>query len=143
MENINKEPESEYKIGIYVRQSRDENEENLDTLETQRELLIEYVKAKGLGVIYKIYIDDNVSGTTFDRPALKEMEEDVIHGKVNFILIKDLSRLGRNNAKTLIFLDFLEERGVRILSSDGRYDSYKDSDLVGIETWFNERYVLS
>lgn len=57
------------------------------------------------------------------------------------MIIKDLSRLGRNNAKTLLFLDFLEEHGVRVITFDGRYDSLKDNDTVGIDTWFNERYV--
>lgn len=133
--------QSLYRVGIYVRQSRDENEENKETIETQKELLIKYTRDKGLGEIYKIYMDDNVSGTTFERAAIKELEEDILNGKVNLLLIKDLSRLGRNNAKTLLFLDFLEENGVRVLCSDGRYDSVKDSDLVGIETWFNERYA--
>jgi len=49
--------------------------------------------------------------------------------------------LGRNNAKTLLFLDFLEEYGIRVVTLDGKYDSLKDNDTVGIETWFNERYV--
>jgi hypothetical protein len=52
-----------------------------------------------------------------------------------------LSRLGRNNVRTLLFLDYLEEKGIRVLTSDGRYDSCKDDDLVGIETWLNERYL--
>jgi len=65
-----------------------------------------------------------------------------MEGKINLLVLKDLSRLGRNNAKTLLFLDFLEENGVRVVTFDGRYDSLKDNDIVGIETWFNERYIL-
>lgn len=129
-------------VGIYVRESRDENEENIETIETQKSLLLSYVRDKKLGKVYKIYTDDNFSGTTYDRPGIKELERDVIDGYINILLIKDLSRLGRNNAKTLIFLDFLEEHGVRVISSDGRFDSNTDGDLVGIETWFNERYAL-
>ena len=130
-----------YRIGIYVRESRDDNEENYETIETQRDLLIDYVRSEGLGTVYGIYIDDNVSGSGFDRKGLEELKNDVVSGNVDFLLLKDLSRLGRNNAKTLLFLDFLEEHGVRVATFDGRYDSLKDGDTVGIETWFNERYV--
>jgi len=129
------------KIGIYVRQSRDENEENYETIETQRDLLIEHVTRQKLGVIYKVYMDDNVSGSEFERRGLEELREDIIAGNINMLVIKDLSRLGRNNAKTLLFLDFIEEHGVRLITYDGRYDSLKDNDIVGIETWFNERYI--
>lgn len=130
-----------YRIAIYARESRDDNEENYDTIETQRDLLIDFVNRNKLGEIYKVYIDDNVSGTGFERNGLNQLKEDTRAGKVNLLLLKDLSRLGRNNAKTLLFLDFLEEYGVRVITFDGRYDSLRDNDTVGIDTWFNERYV--
>lgn len=130
-----------YHVGIYVRQSKDENEENIETIETQKKLLIDFVKKNNLGTIYKTYLDDNVSGTAFERNGLNELKRDVMECRINLIVLKDLSRLGRNNAKTLLFLDFLEEYGVRVITSDGRYDSLKDNDTVGIDTWFNERYV--
>ena len=134
-------PDINYHIGIYVRQSRDENLENIETLDTQKKLLMEYVKKHNLGTIYKTYIDDNVSGSGFERNALEELKKDVLSCNINLVLLKDLSRLGRNNAKTLLFLDFLEEYGVRVITTDGRYDSIKDNDTVGIDTWYNERYI--
>lgn len=140
MQGFNK-PDINYHIGIYVRQSRDENLENIETIETQRKLLIDFVTRKNLGVIYKTYIDDNVSGADFERSALDELKKDVLSCNINLVVLKDLSRLGRNNAKTLMFLDFLEEYGVRVITSDGRYDSLKDNETVGIDTWFNERYI--
>ena len=130
-----------YDIGIYVRESRDDNEENYDTIETQRDLLVDYAVRLSLGRIQDIYLDDNVSGSAFDRAGLGKLKEDVEKGRINLVLLKDLSRLGRNNAKTLLFLDYLEEYGVRILTFDGRYDSLNDNDTVGIETWANERYI--
>lgn len=130
-----------YKVGIYVRESRDDNEENSDTIETQRELLIDHASKNVPGSINGIYEDDNVSGSAFERPGLDRLKGDVLAGRVDLLLIKDLSRLGRNNAKTLLFIDFLEENGVRIITSDGRYDSLRDNDTAGLETWFNERYV--
>lgn len=130
-----------YNIGIYVRESRDENEENIETIETQKELLVSFVKEKNLGTIINIYTDDNISGAGFERSGINELKKDVKKGKINLIIIKDLSRLGRNNAKTLLFLDFLEEQGVRIITFDGRYDSNMDNETVGIDTWYNERYI--
>lgn len=134
-------PDINYHIGIYVRQSRDDNEENIETIETQRKLLVDFVMRYNLGTIYKTYVDDNVSGSGFERHALDELKRDVLACNINLVLLKDLSRLGRNNAKTLMFLDFLEEYGVRVITIDGRYDSLKDNDTVGIDTWFNERYI--
>lgn len=131
----------ENSIGIYVRESRDDNGEKYETIETQRDLLIDFAGRNALGRIHAVYIDDNVSGSAFDRDGLSRLREDVVSCRINMLLIKDLSRLGRNNAKTLQFLDFLEEYGVRVLSCDGRYDSLRDGDMAGIESWLNERYV--
>ncbi len=128
-------------IAIYVRESRDDNGEDFETIETQKDLLVDYVNKSNLGNIYDIYMDDNVSGSAFKREALGRLENDIKNGSVNLLIVKDLSRLGRNNAKTLLFLDFIEEYGVRLLTFDGKYDSLKDNDTVGIETWFNERYI--
>lgn len=128
-------------IGIYVRESRDDNGENYETIENQRDLLLDYAQLHRLGQVYAIYTDDNVSGSGFERRGLDRLKEDVRGARINLVLLKDLSRLGRNNAKTLQFIDFLEEFGIRIMSSDGRYDSLRDNDTVGIETWINERYV--
>lgn len=133
-------PES-YNIGIYVRESRDECGEKFETIETQRDLLVDFAGRAGLGRIHGIYMDDNVSGSAFERAGLDRLKEDVEKGRINLLLLKDLSRLGRSNARTLLFLDYLEDRGVRILTFDGRYDSLDDNDTVGIETWANERYI--
>lgn len=129
------------RIGIYVRISRDENGENHETVENQKGLLLDYVERHGLGQVYAVYTDDNVSGSAFERSGLMRLKEDVLNARINMLLMKDLSRLGRNNAKTLQWIDFLEEYGIRVLTSDGRYDSVMDNDMLGIETWANERYI--
>jgi site-specific DNA recombinase len=128
-------------IGIYVRISRDDNGENHESIENQRDLLLEYVSSKQLGRVYGIYVDDNVSGSAFEREGLDMLKRDIADGRIDLVLLKDLSRLGRNNAKTLQMIDYLEECGVRLLTADGRYDSLVDNETVGIETWVNERYV--
>lgn len=138
---IKSKANNEYKIGIYVRESRDDNDENYETIETQRDLLKAFVEKKNLGQIVKMYIDNNVSGSGFDRVGIDMLTKDVREGKISLLVIKDLSRLGRNNAKTLLFLDFLEEYSVRVITFDGKYDSVRDNDTVGIHTWYNEHYI--
>ena len=128
-------------IAIYARISRDDNGENYESIENQRDMLLDHVSKKGLGNVYDVYMDDNVSGSAFERPGLDRLKEDILRGRVDMVVMKDLSRLGRNNAKTLQMIDFFEENGVRVLTADGRYDSLVDNDMVGIETWVNERYV--
>jgi DNA invertase Pin-like site-specific DNA recombinase len=117
-----------YKIGIYVRESRDDNEQNYETIETQRGLLEDFIEKRNLGSIVRTYIDDNVSGAGFERKGIEQLKNDVSKGSINLLVVKDLSRLGRNNAKTLLFLDYLEENCVRVITYDGRYDSLKDND---------------
>jgi len=130
-----------FMIGIYVRESRDDYGINYETIEVQRDMLVDFVEKNALGNIYDIYMDDNVSGSVFERDGIKKLKTDVNQKKINLVVLKDLSRLGRNNAKTLLFLDFLEENNVRVMTLDGKYDSSKDNDLAGIETWLNERYL--
>lgn len=101
----------------------------------------DFIESRNLGSVVRTYIDDNVSGAGFERKGIEELKSDVSRGIINLLVIKDLSRLGRNNAKTLLFLDYLEENGVRVITYDGRYDSLKDNDTVGIDTWYNERYI--
>jgi len=132
---------SSYRIGVYTRESRDDGGENYETIDTQKELLVDFIERNKLGTVCRIYVDDNVSGSGFEREGIIKLKEDVAAGNIDLLVLKDLSRLGRNNAKTLLFLDFLEECGVRVITFDGRYDSLKDNDTVGIETWYNERYI--
>src|SRR5690625_8023394 len=86
------------KTALYCRLSRDDGvDKESNSIINQREMLNRYVKEHGFQV-YDEYIDDGFSGTTFNRPALNRMFEDIEAGKINVVLVKDMSRLGRNNA---------------------------------------------
>ena len=63
-------------IGIYVRESRDDNEENFETIETQKDLLADFVEKNYPGRLYGIYVDDNVSGSSFEREGLGKLKAD-------------------------------------------------------------------
>jgi len=132
-------------IGGYVRLSRDEDSANYSSILSQKKIIEEYASEKKLGHLYKYYEDDNYSGYTFERPAFKEMMQDLEDGKIDLIIAKDLSRLGRHNAKMLLLIENIRECGKRLIlveEGSGGYDtSEDDDDIIGIKTWYNERYI--
>lgn len=123
----------------YVRLSRDDEKRNYVSIENQK-LIITQFAAKQNEVIDKWYEDDNISGYTFERPGWEELLSDL--DKITNIYAKDFSRLGRHNAKLLIYLEEFAEQNKRLFVIDDNYDSFEsDDDTLGIKTWFNERYV--
>lgn len=129
------------RVAVYARLSVNENGERDDSLETQCRLLEEYVRENGLGKAM-FYVDNDLSGVHFDRPGLLQMVSDINRGLVQVVVVKDLSRLGRNNGETLLFLDYLREKNVRLVSLGDSYDSFTDDDdTIGIKTWVNEYYA--
>jgi len=132
-------------IGGYLRLSRDEDSANYSSIISQRKIIQEYASEKKLGNLYKYYEDDNYSGYTFERPAFKEMMQDMADGKIDVIIAKDFSRLGRHNAKMLLLIENIRELGKRLIlveEGSGGYDtSADDDDIIGIKTWYNERYI--
>lgn len=108
-------------------------------------MISDYANSHGLS-IDRFYIDDGITGFTYNRPSWNKLMEDVDLGLVDTIIIKDLSRLGRKNGLTLVLLDELKEKGKNLIVlngiAGGVYNLQKDSDdTVGITTWYNERYV--
>ena len=85
-----------YNTALYLRLSRDyELQGESGSIQTQRMMLRQYAAEHGLNVIDE-YIDDGWSGTNFDRPDFQRMIDDIEDGKINCVVTKDLSRLGRN-----------------------------------------------
>lgn len=137
----------------YARLSRDEDKENYESIHNQVNIIKEWaealsieLKAKGFSSqLQHIFIDDNASGYTLDRPQFNQLKKKICsHGadKAHIIIVKDSSRIGRHNAKTLLFFELLQEQGVRIILATENYDSEKDNDdVIGIKTWYNEMYV--
>lgn len=130
----------------YCRLSRDEDKENYSSIEEQKRIIKEYAFSRNWIINDKdFYIDDNVSGYTFNRPEFTKMMGKVKGGKIDVVIAKDLSRIGRNNGKVLVLIDeFKDMQKNLILVSEmgGTYDVQNDrDDTIGITTWFNERYV--
>ncbi|OPY63309.1 MAG: hypothetical protein A4E56_00659 [Pelotomaculum sp. PtaU1.Bin065] len=127
-------------VAVYARLSVNENGERDESLETQCDLLNGFVIKNKFGKS-KLYVDNDESGVYFDRPGLIQLINDIKDNLVGTVVVKDLSRLGRNNGETLTFLDFLISNNVRLIAIVDNYDSFADDDeIVGIKTWANEHY---
>ena len=130
----------------YCRLSRDEDKENYSSIEEQKRIIKEYASTRNWIIEDKdFYIDDNVSGYTFNRPEFTKMLEKVKGGKIDVVIAKDLSRIGRNNGKVLVLIDEfknMQKNLILVSEMGGTYDVLNDrDDTIGITTWFNERYV--
>ena len=123
----------------YVRLSRDDNKRNYSSIENQKLIIRKYAEENNM-IVRHIYEDDGISGYSFNRPQFQNMMANL--GSIDVIVAKDLSRIGRHNAKVLLFLEEMEEQGKRVILIDDNYDSlYSDDDIIGIKTWDNERHV--
>ncbi len=130
----------------YTRISRDEDKENYSSIINQKKLIRDYAGSHGLKLV-DIYEDDNVSGYVFSRPGLNRILEEINKkdSDIDVIIAKDFSRIGRHNALTLLFIEQIKTLGKRLIlieEGSGGYDSSRDDDdIIGIKTWYNERYV--
>lgn len=126
---------------LYSRLSRDEDEE-LNSLMNQQKILRDYAAANGYEVVGESS-DDNMSGMNFNRPGINEIYAAVEEKKLDAVVVKDLSRLGRHRTQTALFIDFLRENDVRVLSvTEGIDTSNEDDDLlVGFKGIFNDFYA--
>ena len=94
-----------YNAGLYLRLSREDEESGQSmSIKNQQDYLMNYILEQGWNV-YEIYIDDGYSGLNFDRPAFKNMIKDIENKKVDLVITKDLSRLGRDYIDTGYYLE--------------------------------------
>ena len=114
----------------YLRLSREDGDKlESDSIRNQRSLINDFVKQHPDITLVDEYIDDGYSGTNFERPAFKRLLEDVKKKKINCIIVKDLSRLGRNYIETGRYLEkIFPFLGVRFIAITDHYDSAAESD---------------
>ena len=97
---------------------------NRNRYTNQRSLLIGYLKAQGL-VAVDIYVDDGYTGTNFERPEFKRMLQDIENGKINMVITKDLSRLGRDHIMTGYYVEtYFPENDVRYIAVNDDIDTF-------------------
>lgn len=134
-----------FNVAIYIRLSREDGDkEESDSVGNQRKLLTEYVNKQDDFILYDVYIDDGFTGTNFNRPDFHRMIADIEDGKVNCVVVKDLSRFGRDYIDTGRYLErVFPELGVRFISVTDNIDSNKQAYdmLLPIKNIFNEQYA--
>lgn len=136
------------KVGAYLRLSKEEynNEKESNSIINQRQIIDNYVKEHKEYKLVDYYVDDGYSGTNFDRPEFQRMLEDIKNKKIDVIIIKDLSRLGRNYIETGNFVEVVfPAMGVSVISVDEKYEidssDYYGSDYVSLKNLFNDMYA--
>lgn len=134
-----------FNVAAYIRLSKEDGDKaESDSVSNQKKLILDFVKDKSELVVYDIYIDDGFSGTNFQRPAFERLIRDIESGKVNCVIVKDLSRFGRDYIETGRYLErFFPEYDVRFISITDNIDSEKQiyDMLLPIRNIFNEQYA--
>lgn len=135
----------DYHVALYIRLSKeDETEGPSGSVTNQKSLLLDFAKTYNLFVC-DIYIDDGWSGTNFDRPDFNRMISDIEAGKVNMVITKDLSRLGRDYILTGYYMEkYFPEHSVRYISLLDGVDTGVDSsanDITPFRAIMNDMYA--
>lgn len=136
-----------YNAAIYLRISRDDEEKmESDSIQNQREMLKAYIAKDPEIRLAEEFVDDGYTGTNFDRPGFQAMMDQVQANKIDCIIVKDLSRLGRNYIETGRFIDqIFPMLKVRFISINDNYDSFSDHNeadeiLVPFKNLINDAY---
>lgn len=129
------------RIWLYYRLSRDEDDE-LNSLTNQRKIIYNYAVQQGYEIVGESF-DDNVSGMHFNREGIDKIYEAVETGGIDAVLVKDLSRLGRHRTQTALFIDYLRENNVRVLSATENIDTFNENDdlIIGFKGLVNDFYA--
>ena len=131
---------------LYCRLSQEDDRagESL-SIENQKAMLLQYAREHHFPNP-TFFVDDGVSGVTYDRPGFQAMLAEIEAGRVAVAITKDLSRLGRNSALTGLYTNFtFPQNGVRLIAINDNYDTIDpnrvDNDFAGIKNWLNEFYA--
>ena len=132
------------KVGIYCRLSREDGDSfESSSIQSQKEMLTDFALNQNWS-IYDYYVDDGYSGTSFDRPAFKRMIEDCELKKINIIITKDLSRLGRNYLDTGRYTEeYFPTHNIRYIAVNDNYDTLdaNANDFAPFKNIINEWYA--
>lgn len=136
------------RTALYMRLSRDDEKAGESmSIENQRVILKKYAEENG-GTVVDEYIDDGWSGTDFDRPAIKRLLDDAKEGKIDTIVVKDLSRFGRNYIQVGQYIDYIfPAYGIRFIALSDNVDTADRTsagmDMMPIMNVFNEWHAAN
>ena len=134
-----------FNVGAYIRLSREDGDKlESESITNQRNIITSFIEENGY-TLYKEYIDDGYSGTSFDRPGFNKLLKDIEDKKVNMIITKDLSRFGRDYIKTGYYIEhFFPENMIRYISILDNIDTFVDgtqNDIMPFKSLLNDMYA--
>ena len=129
------------RVWLYARLSNDDDRE-MNSLLNQREICQAFAEQCGYTIVGQSF-DDNVSGMNFDRRGLDKLTAAVDADMIDAVIVKDLSRLGRHRTQTALFIDYLREHQVRVISATEGVDTFRDEDdlIIGVRGLMNDYYA--
>lgn len=134
-----------FQVAEYIRLSREDGDKTeSDSISNQRKLIADYLKGREEFVVYDTYLDDGFTGTNFNRPGFCRMMGDIEAGKINCVIVKDLSRFGRDYIETGKYLErYFPDKDIRFISITDNIDSFEQTYdmLLPIKNIFNEQYA--
>lgn len=138
---------NKFLVAVYLRLSREDGDKTeSDSIANQRQLIQNYLSSQSTLQFVKEYIDDGYTGSNFDRPGFIKMMEDIRRQKINCIIVKDLSRFGRNYIEVGRYIDKkFPAMGIRFIAINDQYDNAKESNdteqiLVPFKNLINDAY---
>ena len=139
------QPANFYKVGMYIRLSQEDRdkkyESESESIINQRNLILKYLEENNF-VLIDEYVDDGFTGTNFDRPGFKKLIEDVESGRINCVITKDLSRLGRDYIQCGYYVEeYFPGKKVRYISILDQVDTFNESannDIAPFKALFND-----
>ena len=137
-----------YKAGAYIRLSREDGNkfEESYSIANQRELIKQFLDKQDDITIYEFYSDDGKTGTNFDRPGFQKMMKDMFDKKIDCIIVKDLSRFGRNYIEVGRYIEYIfPNNNIRFISINDNIDNVKnpesiESIIVPFKNLMNDEY---
>ena len=143
-----KQISKKWNVALYVRLSKEDKKEQISkSIKSQKDYLESFIKTFDNLNSYNFYIDDGYTGGNFNRPAFQRMTSDIISKKLNCVIVKDLSRFGRNYIEMSRYLQILfPTLNTRFISLNDNYDSEKNNNsldtlLIGITGLMHEEYL--
>ena len=123
------EADAACRAAIYVRLSVEDTHTHSVSIETQQMIIARYLEQYPEISVYDTYIDNGATGTNFHRPGFQQMLSDIEAGHVNCVIVKDLSRLGRNTIDTGYYIEqYFRIRNIRFIAVNENFDTAAPED---------------
>lgn len=134
-----------FKVAIYIRLSREDGDkQESESIKNQRDIIMRYIKENNLQFVDE-YVDDGISGTTFDRAGFKRLINDIENKRINMVITKDLSRLGREYIQTGQYIEkYFPEHNIRYVAINDGIDTFSNSscnDITPFKAILNDMYA--